>query len=196
MEISELTLKRRWHFKTATPQRVLRVLADTIRGLGYSVAETQPLELKQSTMSDVMTFGGEIIGNKRTLYTSTWRRVLEVVLITVSLSLLIVSFNVVMIAAAIFLILLTVVLLLVASQTYTRVLAARLEGEAYKASFRVRIGDEATGSISHAHLVIAAAVKNKYDNLIESPEGQRILGKDFATFTTRVETMLPSLTVR
>ena len=71
-----------------------------------------------------------------------------------------------------------------------------MEGKAYKASFKVRIGDEVIESVGDAHLVIAAAVKNKYDDLIESPDRQRILGKDFATFAMRVETMLPSFTVR
>lgn len=196
VEIGELTLKRQWRFRTAVPQRVLGVLSDTIKGLGYTVQETQPLESEQSAMSDMVTFAGEIIGNKRTLYISRWPSVLEVILVVISLTLLAVSFNWVMWVAAIILILLTIILLLVASQTYTRVLAARLEGEAHEAAFKVRVGGGAKEAVSDTSLVIAGAVKNKYDKLIEGPEEQRILKKDFAAFTTKVETMLPSFIVR
>lgn len=196
VEIGELTLKRQWRFRTAAPQRVLGVLSDTIKGLGYTVQETQPLESEQSEISDMVTFAGEIIGNKRTLYISRWPSVLEVVLVVIALTLLAVSFNWVMIVVAIILILLTIILLLVASQTYTRVLAARLEGEAHEAAFKVRVGGGAKEAVSDTSLVIAGAVKNKHDELIEGPEEQRILKKDFATFTTKVETMLPSFIVR
>lgn len=196
MDISELTLKRQWHFRTATPQRMLSVLSDTIKGLGYTVQETQPVESKQSAISDAVIFAGEIVGNKRTLHMSRGYSALEVVLVISALALLVISFNWVMIVVAAILMLLTIVLLLAASETYTRILAARLEGEAHEAAFKVRVGGGVKEVVSDTSLVIAGAVKNEYDKLIEGPEEQRILKKDFATFTTKVEMMLPFFIVR
>ena len=196
MDIRELRFKRRWYFRLEAPQRLLRFLSGTLKDLGYTTQEIEPVKYEELTASDVVTFTGEIVGKKWALHMSRRYAVIEVASISIALILLVISLNWVMIVAAIIMVLLATILLLTTSQPYTRVLIACLEGRAHKDMLSAKIGNETIETVGDTYLELAGGVTDKYDNLIESSLEQKILKKDFATLIQKVEIRLPSFVAK
>lgn len=194
--------------RVGSPQRVFRVVRDSVEDLGYAVAEvtgldddTGGLSLKGSPISETATFKGEVRGekvlssrrHKGYLITGIVLTVLGAALILVAVA----NGEIPLAIGAVIPLILGIIFLAISSRVSKAFLVATVEGEAYKAMAKMAEREQELDVVADVRLSVKGRIGifrggTEMGHEMAQNQDQKIIEADFAEMCKKVEEVLPA----